>query len=250
MFPTSATAVVLPAHSARIALETPRARGGMASALCECMSNQQTWSSCLPSFPKRRVALLVGPLILAASVGTRAHAQDVPVVDATAHLSHTVGVLRLAEGDDGGEDVALTQDNRLELRFRFLGRAGFAIDAGAGFLADWIALTVGGGPRARLTPLSSRVDLDVGYDLRFMRLRELELIDFGYSTPQTETTLAHAVTFRLEGRGTPRGKLRVGAVLEIGATHELDRMWATLGLSVGIGNSAVYMPPSGDPAAL
>lgn len=181
--------------------------------------------------PMKRIALLLALFAFA----TPALAQEtVDIVEAprstqgSFHLASFVGVNDMAEGA-----ASVSFGTNLELRVLFARRVGVGVTVGAEFNELHTTVVGGIGPRVRLTDPSASLDISLGYDVRVMRLREINILNWG--PVQEWITAGHVLSMRAEGPMSPSGRFRVGGYAEVGLSHAGAR-WGNLGLSVGFGN--------------
>lgn len=185
----------------------------------------------------KRIALLIALSAIAAPALAQ-DAEDIleapPSTQGSVHVAHYVGVNGAAD-----RGASFSFGTTLEFRVLFARRAGIGVTLGGEF-NDFHTTVLGGiGPRVRLTDPSSSLDVTLGYDVRIMRLREFDILNWG-PPPQEAATLGHALALRLEGPMNPAGTLRVGGYAEVGLSHssltDERTHWGSLGLSVGFGN--------------
>ena len=186
----------------------------------------------------KRIAVLLALSVFTVPALAQDSTEDIveapPSTQGSVHVAHYVGVNGEAE-----RGAAFSFGSTLEFRVLFVRRAGLGVTLGGEFNEFHTTALGGIGPRLRLTDPSSNLDVTLGYDVRVMRLREFDILNWG-PPPEEALTLAHALALRVEGRMNPSGTLRVGGYAEIGISHasltESGTRWGSLGLSVGFGN--------------
>jgi hypothetical protein len=175
----------------------------------------------------KRIGLLIALSLLTAPALAEDILETPSNTPGSFHIAHYVGV-------SGAEsrDPSFAVGSSAELRVLFARRAGLAVTLGAEF-NDYDTTLFGGiGPRLRLTAPGSALDVTLGYDVRILRLREWDVLNWG-PPPEALLTMSHALALRAEGPMSPSGALRVGGYIEAGLAHNGHARWGSLGMSVG-----------------